>query len=71
MKNGIQKRVRVYFEDLGNGIDRERLFRALSLILSEENVMEYLSASQHIEEHSDFNGCGKESEVLAEDLVKS
>jgi hypothetical protein len=71
MKNGTKKRVRVYLEDLGDGIDRERLFRALSLILSGEDVMEYLSANQYIEEHSDFKGYGKEYEALAENLAKS
>jgi hypothetical protein len=47
MKNGTNKRIRVYLETLGGGISYERLFRALSLILSEEDLMKYLSNNQN------------------------
>jgi len=71
MKNETDKRIRVYFESLGKSINYERLFRALSLILSEEDLMGYLSTNRNMEYCSDYNECSKESEVLAENLVKS
>jgi hypothetical protein len=45
MKNGTNKRIRVCFEGLGENANYERLLRALSLILSEEDLMEYLSSN--------------------------
>ena len=72
MKNDTDKRIRVYLETLGENTNYERLFRALSLILSEEDLMEYLSPHRNIEEYrSDFDECSEESEVLAEDLANS
>jgi hypothetical protein len=47
MKNGTNKRIKVCLESLGENINYERLFRALSLILSEEDLMEYLSSNQN------------------------
>ena len=71
MRNDTDKRIRVYLESLEKGVNYERLFRALSLILSEEDLMGYLSTNRNMEYCSDYNECSKESEVLAENLVKS
>ena len=51
-KNSFQKRVSVCLEDLGDSVGCERLLRALSLFLFEEDVVEYLLASQNFKEHS-------------------
>jgi hypothetical protein len=69
MKKGTNKRIRVYFEGLGEGVSYERLFRALSLILSEEDLRRYLSANQEC--RSDFDECSEESEALAGSLANS
>jgi len=72
MKNSTDMRIRICLESLGGEVNYERLFRALSLILSEEDLMEYLSPHRNIEEYrSDFDECSEESEVLAEDLANS
>jgi hypothetical protein len=46
MENEADKRIRVCFEGLEDDTNYERLFRALSLILSEDDLMEYLSSNQ-------------------------
>jgi ABC-type multidrug transport system ATPase subunit len=71
MKNGTNKRIRVYLESLGENANYERLFRALSLVLSEEDLMEYFSVNQNIEYCSNFDKCAEKSEVLAENLANS
>jgi len=71
MKNDTDKRIRIYLESFGESVNHERLFRALSLILSEENLMEYLSANQNVEYYSDFEECDEEYKVLAENLANS
>jgi len=54
MKNGIYKRKRkgsnivVYLENPQGGINFERLFMALSLLLSEKKVLEYLSGKDDL-----------------------
>jgi hypothetical protein len=70
MKNGTGKRIRVYLESLGEGVSSERLFRALSLILSEKDLMKHLSINQKRRYCSNFKECSK-SEALAENLANS
>jgi hypothetical protein len=69
MKNGTNKRIRVYLESLGEGINYERLFRALSLILSEEDLMKYLSNSQNNTLNSSLNECNEKSDVSIEKVA--
>jgi hypothetical protein len=69
MKNGTNKRIRVYLEGLGEGISYERLFRALSLILSEEDLMKYLSNNQNDTLNPSLNECNEKSEVLVEKVA--
>jgi hypothetical protein len=69
MKNGTNKRIRVYFEGLGEGFSYERLFRALSLILSEEDLMKYLSNNQNNTLSSSLNECNEKSNVLVEKVA--
>jgi len=71
MKNDTDKRIRVYLENLGENANYERLFRALSLILSEEELMKYFSTNQNVEYYSDFEECDEEYEVLLENLANS
>jgi hypothetical protein len=72
MKNDTQKRIRVYLKSLGESVNYERLFRALSLILSEEDLVEYFSVNRNLEEYcSNFDERSKESEVLAENIANS
>jgi hypothetical protein len=71
MKNDTDKRIKVYLESFEENVNHGRLFRALSLILSEEELIKYFSANQNIEYSSDFEECGEESEVLAENLANS
>ena len=71
MKNDTDKRIRVYLENLGENANYERLFRALSLILSEEELMKYFSTNQNVEYYSDFEECDEEYKVLAENLANS
>jgi hypothetical protein len=71
MKDGTKKKIRVYLEDLGDSTSYERLFRALSLILSEENLARYFSANLEIKSCSDLDGCSEKSEALAESLANS
>jgi hypothetical protein len=71
MKNGTKKKIRVYLEDLGDSTSYERLFRALSLILSEEDLRRYFSANLEIKSSSDLDRCNEKSEALAESLAKS
>jgi hypothetical protein len=71
MKNGTNKRIRVYLKSLGNGISCERLFRALSLILSEEDLRRYLTANRDMECRSDFDECREKSKALAGSLANS
>jgi hypothetical protein len=69
MKNGTNKRIRIYLESLGEGISHERLFRALSLILSEEDLMKYLSNNQNNTLSSSLNECDEKSNVLVEKVA--
>jgi hypothetical protein len=71
MKNGTKKRIRVYLEGLEEGVSYERLFRALSLILSEEDLRRYLSANRDVECRSDFDECNEKSKALAGSLANS
>jgi hypothetical protein len=71
MKNDTDKRIRVYLESFGESVNHEKLFRALSLILSEEELMKYFSANQNIEYCSNFEECNEEYKVLAENLANS
>jgi hypothetical protein len=64
MKNGTNKRIRVCFEGLGENANYERLLRALSLILSEEDLMEYLSSNQNNILTSSLNEGNEKSNVL-------
>jgi hypothetical protein len=63
MKNGTYKRIRVCFEGLGENANYERLFRALSLISSEEDLMEYLSSNQNNILTSSLNEVNEKSNV--------
>jgi hypothetical protein len=69
MKNCTNKRIRVYFKGLGEGFSYERLFRALSLILSEEDLMKYLSNNQNNTLSSSLNECNEKSNVLVEKVA--
>ena len=69
MKKDADKRIRVYLESFGESVNYERLFRALSLILSEEDLMKYLLANRNIIRYSGFEECRGESEVL-ENIAK-
>ena len=40
------KRVKVYFENPQEGVNFERLFMALSLLLSKKDILEYLSGHE-------------------------
>jgi hypothetical protein len=71
MKNGAKKRIRVYLEDLGDSTSYERLFRALSLILSEGDLRRYFSANRDIKSCFTLDGCDEKSEALAESLANS
>jgi len=71
MRNDTDKRIRVYLESLEEDVNYERLFRALSLILSEEDLRRYLSANQDLEYCSDFDECSERAEVLARNVAKS
>jgi len=61
MKNGTDKRIRVYLESLGEDVNHERLFRAMNLILSEDDLMEYLSSNQKNILSSGLEKCSDES----------
>jgi hypothetical protein len=69
MKNDTDKRIRVCLESLGKDVNYERLFRALSLILSEEDLMKYLSNNQNNTLSSSLNECNEKSKVLVEKVV--
>jgi len=69
MKNNINKKIKVYFESLGKSINYERLFRALSLILSEEDITGYLSNNQKDLLNASFDEYDRESKILVEKLV--
>jgi len=51
MKNNTQKRkgnkIIVYFENPRGGINFEKLFMALSLLLSEKDILEFLSRKKN------------------------
>jgi hypothetical protein len=64
MKNDTNKRIRVYLKSLGEDVNYERLFRALSLVLSEEDLMEYLSRNQNDILTSSFDVGNEKSSVL-------
>jgi hypothetical protein len=66
MKNDTDKRIRVYLESLGENANYERLFRALSLILSEEDLMKYLSSNQNNTLSSSLDERNEKSKVLVE-----
>jgi hypothetical protein len=69
MKDDTDKRIRVYLESLREGVNYEKLFRALSLILSEEDLMKYLSSNQNNTLSSSLNGCNEKSKVLVEKVA--
>ena len=51
MKNKASKRIKercfqIYFENPQEGVNFERLFMALSLLLSEKDILEYLSGHE-------------------------
>ena len=69
MKNGTDKRIRVCLENFGENTNYERLFRALSLILSEEDLMEYLSSDQNDILTPSLNEGNKKSNVLVEKVA--
>jgi hypothetical protein len=69
MKNGTNKRIRVCLESLGENTNYERFFRALSLILSEEDLMEYLSSNQNNILTSGINEGDEKSNVLLEKVA--
>jgi hypothetical protein len=71
MKNGTDKRIRVCLESLGENADYERLFRALSLILSEEDLMEYLSSNQNDTLTSSLDEGDEKSKVLVGKVANS
>jgi hypothetical protein len=70
MKNGTQKRIKIHLEDLGENINHERLFRALRLILSEEDLAEYLSTNRTMKCCCNFRHT-KKSEAFTENLANS
>jgi hypothetical protein len=43
MEKNFKKRIKICFEKPQEGISFERLFKALSLILSEDDIIKYLS----------------------------
>jgi len=47
MKKAFEKEIKICFEKPQEGISFERLFRALSLILSEDDIIKYLSDSEN------------------------
>jgi hypothetical protein len=69
MKNGTDKRIRVCLESLGENANYERLFRALSLVLSEEDLMEYFSSNQNDVLTSSLDEGNEKSKVLAENVA--
>jgi hypothetical protein len=69
MKNGTNKRIRIYLKSLGEGISYERLFRALSLILSEGDLVKYLSNNQNNTLNSSLNECNEKSDVSIEKVA--
>jgi hypothetical protein len=69
MKNDTDKRIRVYLESLGKDVNYERLFRALSLILSEDDLMKYLSSNHNNILSSSLNECDEKSKVLVEKVA--
>jgi hypothetical protein len=69
MKNGTDKRIRVCLESLGENANYEKLFRALSLVLSEEDLMEYFSSNQNDVLTSSLDESNKKSKVLAENVA--
>jgi len=71
MKNGTDKRIRVYLESLGESVNYERLFRALSLILSEDELIEYLLSNRKNILSCSLEECRDESSVLVEKLANS
>jgi hypothetical protein len=71
MRNGTQKRIKVYLESVGEGVTYERLFRALSLILSEGDLIGYLLSNQNNILNSGIDKRNKKSEVTVENLANS
>jgi len=71
MKNGTDKRIKVYLESLGEGVNYERLFRAMNLILSEDDLKEYLLSNQKNILSSSLEKCRDGSSVIAERLANS
>jgi len=69
MKKGTDNRIRVCLEGLRENTNYERLFRALSLILSEEDLVGYLSSNQDNILSSSLEKCDEESNILTEKLV--
>ena len=68
MKKEADNRITVYIEGVGGGVNFERLFRALSLILSEDDLMEYLSSGKSNIPSSSLDEYD-ESEVLVEKVA--
>jgi len=69
MKKGTDKRIKVYLEDLGKDVNFKRLFRALSLILSEDDLVEYLSSNKSNIPSSSLNEYDEKSEVLVDKVA--
>jgi len=70
MKKEADNRITVYIEGgVGGGVNFERLFRALSLILSEDDLMEYLSSDKNNIPSSSLDEYDDESEVLVEKVA--
>jgi len=61
----LKKRIMVYLKDLEDSTSYERLFRALSLILSQEDLRRYFLANLDIKSCSNLDGCIQKSEALA------
>jgi len=71
MKKEADNRITVYIEGVGGDVNFERLFRALSLILSEDDLMEYLSSDKNNISSSRLDEYDDESEVLVEKVANS
>ncbi len=69
MKKGTDKRIKVYLEDLGKDVNFKRLFRALSLILSEDDLVEYLSSNKSNIPSVSLNEYDEKSEVLVDKVA--
>jgi len=71
MKNSINKRIKIRLENLGGNVNYERLFKALSLILSEDDLMKCLSSTHNNILSPSFDEYNEESEISVENLANS